>query len=180
MPSSFTAEFEEVRLTSLRKKIKKSYGDIYYKYPGQIRFEVKRPHRLVFVRNMKKTWIYRASLHPEEPGQLTETSNSKKRGGQRMRIVAFLDLLKGDLAKSKQFKMKKSKGVRILHFNKSSQKELGLTKATLEFKEKFNFKNLNSLEILKSDGKKIHFNFFNIQVNKKFIDSTFIYKRKKK
>ena len=163
LPKSFTASFEQVYLSTLTKKEKRSWGELSYKYPSNIRFEVERPKKVLFISNKKKSWVYRPPFIEGEKGEATEkdTNNTGLSG--------LLDSLQMGLADNHLYKVKKDKLKALLTFNTKSEKRFGVKESELIFKSKKHiFLNLSQLKVTYPNGKKVTFKLSKISEGKRF------------
>lgn len=143
IPDSFSASFEQVYKSALTGKEKRSKGTMDYKYPGSIKLVTSSPESLTYVSNEKKTWYYTPAFIESEPGQVTIQEATKNE------LTKFLDILRKGLLTNKLYKVTKNKkNDYFLNFTKDIAKDLGISKATLVFKNgKAEFKNLKSVEM---------------------------------
>jgi len=163
LPKSFTASFEQVYTSTLTKKEKRSWGELSYKFPSNIRFEVKRPKKVLFISNRKKSWVYRPPFMEGEKGEASE-KNTDNTG-----LAGLLDSLHMGLVDNKIYKVKKEKDKVFLSFNLKSEKRFGVKESELLFKsEKQVFTNLVELKVIYPDGKKVTFKLSNIFEGRKF------------
>ena len=88
LPKSFQTSFVQEYKSALKGKKRKSHGVIEYAYPSQIRFEVSKPDKLVYISNQKTSWYYSAPYIDGEPGTVS-VRKSKKNG-----LHKFFDSLK--------------------------------------------------------------------------------------
>ena len=162
-PKSFTASFEQIYKSTLTKKEKRSWGELSYKFPSNIRFEVKRPKKVLFISNRKKSWVYRPPFMEGEKGEASE-NNTDNTG-----LAGLLDSLHMGLVDNKIYKVKKEKNKVFLSFNLKSEKRFGVKESELLFKsEKQVFTNLLELKVIYPDGKKVTFKLSNIFEGIKF------------
>ncbi|MBT3584342.1 MAG: outer membrane lipoprotein carrier protein LolA [Halobacteriovoraceae bacterium] len=169
LPNSFKATFVQSFKSSLSGKIKKSRGNIAYRYPGNIRFETLKPSHIVFVSNREKTWYYTAPFLEGEAGEL-----SVQKAGKNS-LTRFFDVLKKGLKSNPLYKVKMIKGETFLEFTKKTAREVGLRKAGLKFTGKAKaFKNLKSIDLyyLKKK-KKVTLTLNSILENQKFKNEDF-------
>jgi outer membrane lipoprotein-sorting protein len=124
VPNSFTANFEET-IKSVTGKEKKTYGKVDYKFPGNLRFEVTRPEKSLFIINPKKTWFYQPAFIKGEKDQVTIQKSAD------LPLIKFLDSVKNGVENSKLFTIKYEKNAVVLTFVKTIQKEMGVEAVTL-------------------------------------------------
>ena len=162
LPQSFSAKFEQEYVSALKGRVKKGQGSIEYKYPGQIRFESNTPSTVIYVSNSVKAWYYRAPFIEGEQGEVTE---SKATEGSTT-YIKFFDSLKNGLISNNYYDVKKGEAV-ALTFKAKAVKELGIKQSILYFKNKESqkFDEIESIELLFSDGKKSKLKFVDLKVN---------------
>lgn len=163
LPESFAAKFEQVYISSLTKKEKKSYGALDYKFPGHIRFEVERPNNVLFISNNKTNWIYRPPFVEGEPGELTEKKS------EEIGLSGLLDALNQGLEDNPQFKIDKKDNQVKMIFTPSTAEKIGLKEGVLIFKKgkSLVFDTIEEIEITYLDQKKVSFKLS--QINPKII-----------
>jgi outer membrane lipoprotein carrier protein len=170
LPKSFTASFEQVYKSTLTKKEKRSWGELSYKFPSNIRFEVEKPKKVLFISNRKKSWVYRPPFIEGEMGEATE-KNTDNTG-----LAGLLDSLQMGLSDNKLYKVFKNNGKVNLKFNPKSEKRFGVKESELIFKNnKQVFSNLSELKVTYPDGKKVTFKLSKISKDKKFKSGFFIF-----
>lgn len=153
LPETFSAKFEQVYISSLTKKEKKSFGVLDYKFPGNIRFQVEKPNNIIFVSNNKTNWIYRPPFIEGEPGELTIKKS------EEIGLSGLLDTLNQGLEDNPQFKIdKKDNRVKMIFAPKTSEK-IGLKEGLLIFKagKSVGFDAVDEIEITYPDQKKVSF-----------------------
>ncbi|MCO4792883.1 MAG: outer membrane lipoprotein carrier protein LolA [Bacteriovoracaceae bacterium] len=174
LPGSFKADFSQEYKTSLKGKIKKSTGQIEYKYPSQIRFEVLAPDKVVFISNKKKSWYYQAPFIEGEPGEL----NIRKTG--KNGLSRFFDILKKGLKTNKFYTVKNKSEKSELKFVKTVAKELDIKEAQLVFKsKKREFNNIKNVELVYLDGHKIKLSFKGVKTGVPLKKERFVFKTPK-
>lgn len=159
LPQTFSANFEQVQVSALSGKEKKSQGHIEYKFPGHIRFEVQKPDVIIFVSNPQKTWYYTAPFIAGEAGEMTVKPTGK------LALSKFFDALKQGLKTNALYSVKDKEGNTELYFSPKSQDELGIVKATLIFNQKKDFASLSMIELLKNDKTKVKLIFSGMKLN---------------
>ena len=170
LPRSFSASFEQVYLSSLTKKEKKSWGNLSYKFPGNIKFEVQKPKKILFISNKKKSWIYRPPFIEGEKGELTIKNTS------RTGLAALLDSLQLGLTNNAYYKVNKNNKIVSLVFNIESEKKFGIKKGRLIFKTtNYSFKNLVELKITYPDKRKVSFKLSKLELDKNFKKNFFTF-----
>ncbi|RLA66114.1 MAG: hypothetical protein DRQ88_07895 [Epsilonproteobacteria bacterium] len=174
LPNSFSASFEQIYISSLTKKEKKSWGELSYKYPSNIRFEVEKPKKILFISNRQKSWVYRPPFIEGEKGEVTE-KNTDGTG-----LTGLLDSLRMGLINNKLYRVTKGNGKAVLSFNSRSLKKFGVKESELIFKNKSEiFSDLSELRVTYPDGHKVSFKLSKIIQNQKFETSFFSFKTPK-
>lgn len=170
LPSSFSANFTQEYISSLKGKVKKGNGSIEYKFPGNIRFETSNPTHVLYVTNGKKSWYYSFPFIEGEEGELTESNSSDGSG----LFTKFFDSLKNGLKANSLYDVKQEGEAYTLIFTKKSSSEVGMKKAKLIFTSaKAEFSNLNSIEIEFLDGKKSTMKLSDLKLNPNFDGAKF-------
>ena len=163
LPKNFKSSFVQEHKSKLKGKIVKSYGKVEYSFPSQIRFEIDKPDKLIYVSNKKLSWYYTAPFIEGEPGTL----NIRKSEGNGLH--RFFDSLKGGLTSNKLYKVKKSGVTAQVTFSKKIAKELEIAFAVFKFKEKgFQFTSLKTIEVTYLDKRKVKLDFTKINTNISF------------
>lgn len=174
VPGTFRAKVEQIIISTLSGKQKKTYGIIDYMYPGRFKYEQTEPsnNKIVFVSNSEKSWFYKAPFLEGRPGDLIINPLKGK-----FSLSEFFDLLSNGLSDNKMYKVKKEKGIYLLSFSGKYQKKIGFKKAKMIFKDKvyYSFGNLKTVQITKVNNKKVTFNMLDIKRNLKFKKSHFIF-----
>ena len=169
LPKSFRAEYKQTIKKVVSGREQETLGTINYLYPSKIRFEQKRPERIVWVSNSKKSWFYQAPFIKGEPGQLKVIEGGKNVVGD------LFDLLKGGLSSNKHYKVSRNKKRVTIKFNPKTKRELEIARARLLFKNQEAFKEIDSMEIFQADGKVIRLKFTNIEVDLKYSSKLFVF-----
>ncbi len=172
VPDSFIATFEQVFKSSVSGKIKKSKGTIQYKYPGNIRIEIKNSKgEIIFVSNSKKSWYYRSPFLPGSPGELKIKENGE------MLVSSFLDALRAGITSNKNYQVKTVSNKEELKFRSPFSEKIGARKASLFFKPntKKTFDMLSVIDIIEINGKKITIKLLNIDKSIKINKSRFTF-----
>lgn len=170
LPLSFETKFIQTHINSISGKTKQSEGELKYKYPGRIRFEVVKPDQVVFVSNLERSWFYTPPVMEGEPGDVTISKSSDNP------LLKFLDTLKGGLKNSKSYRVQNpTPNTVIVFFNEKSQKEVGLKEAKLTFSKGEEFKDLKNLHLTYPDGKIVQFELRDLNIKPKLNDETFIF-----
>jgi len=179
LPSTFKVDFAQEYKTSLKGKVKKSSGHIQYKYPSQIRFEVTKPDKVVFVSNEKKSWYYQAPFIEGEPGELNVRETGKTG------LSRFFDVLKKGLKTNKFYEVKnkseKSESIQTgIKFQEKFAKELDIKGAMITFNDKKrDFKNIKNMELTYVDGHKIKLHFTGMKTGLSMKAENFVFKAPK-
>ena len=122
LPKSFSAQFEQEYVSTLKGKVKKGNGTIDYLYPGNIRFKTTIPSEILFVSNGIKSWYYRAPFIEGEEGEVTETSAKEGSGI----FTRFFDSLKNGLSDNAIYTVSKKDKESTITFLEKSKKETGI------------------------------------------------------
>lgn len=164
LPESFSAKFEQIYISSLTKKEKKSFGVLDYKFPGNIRFEVEKPNNIIFVSNNKTNWIYRPPFIEGEPGELTIKKS------EEIGLSGLLDTLNQGLEDNPQFKIDKKENRVKMIFNPKTSEKIGLKEGLLIFKagKSVGFNAVDEIEITYPDQKKVSFKLSQINAKVTF------------
>lgn len=174
LPNTFKVDFSQEYKTSLKGKVKKSSGHIQYKYPSQIRFEVTKPDKVVFVSNKEKSWYYQAPFIEGEPGEL----NVRKTG--KTGLSRFFDVLKKGLKTNKFYEVKNDSEKSVIKFVDKFAKELDIKGALITFKDKKrNFENIKNMELTYVDGHKIKLHFTGMKTGLSMNKENFVFKAPK-
>lgn len=177
LPTSFTANFSQEYLSSLKGKVKKGTGSIEYKFPGNIRFETTSPTHVLFVTNGLKAWYYTYPFIETEAGELTEASSKEGSG----LFSKFFDSLKNGLKSNAMYDVKKINEKYLVSFKEKASKEVGIKSATLTFeKEKEDFVYLQTIDLEFLDQKKSLMKLADIKINPQFTINHFIFVLPKK
>ena len=172
LPKSFSAQFDQEYVSTLRGKIKKGEGTIDYLYPGKIKFKTSLPSEVTFVSNGTKTWYYRAPFIEGEEGEVTESSAKEGTGI----FTKFFDSLNNGLNTNKLYSVVKNELDCKLTFTEKAKKEIGIKEAILIFKKPKNeFSSLKSIELVFPDDKKSSIFFKEIKINLIFEEKFFLF-----
>lgn len=171
LPETFSAKFEQVYVSSLTKKEKKSYGVLDYKFPGNIRFEVEKPNNILFISNNKTNWIYRPPFVEGEKGELTIKKS------EEIGLSGLLDTLNQGLSDNPQFKIEKTGNKVRMIFNSSTVEKIGLKEGLLVFQSpsKEDFNSIVEIEITYPDQKKVSFKLSQINPKVSFDSNHFTF-----
>ena len=161
VPASFSAHFEESFISMATNKEKKSFGNIDYKFPGHVRFEITSPNPSLFVSNPLKSWYYMPPFVAGEQGQVTIQKSNK------LPLAKFLDSIKNGFEGSKLFTHKYVGKELILTFVSTVQKDLSLKEVTFhatkdaKLVEKIN--EFENMTLIYADGKKVNLKFLELK-----------------
>lgn len=167
LPSAFRCQFTQEEKSLVSGKIKKSEGQIEYRQPGRIRFEILKPHQIVFVGNPKRTWYYSAPAFDGEPGEVTISN------GAQHPILKFFDILSKGLVKNDSYDVVKKDGIATLNFSKVAKEEFGLKSAVLTMGSDYTFPSLKKISVTLSDNKTIELFLSNLKPNVALPESVF-------
>lgn len=153
LPKSFSFSFEQRFISKISKKEKISSGNLDYLYPGNIRFEIENPDKVIFVSNNEKSWYYTAPFIEGEEGELTIRSNDK-----RMVLAKFFDSLQKGLTNNEIYSVESVKEGKKLIFREAAKVDLGIKEAFLYLdNDKTDFKSISKVLINYSDDRKTTF-----------------------
>ncbi len=169
LPSAFRCQFTQEEKSLVSGRINKSEGQIEYRKPGRIRFEIKKPNQLVFVGNPKRAWYYTAPPFEGEPGEVIISK------GAQHPILKFFDILSSGFAENKSYKVNKNDGVVTLNFTKKAQEEFDLKSAVLNMGKDYTFPTLSKISVTLTDGKTIQLVLSDLVPNVALPDSRFIF-----
>ena len=167
LPSSFVADFEQSHKSIIKGETKKSSGTLEYKYPGNIRLEIKKPDNIIFVSNTNKSWYYVAPFMDDEPGECTVKASSE------MPLLKLLDVLQKGLVNNEYFKVERNKELVTLAFVR--EKQFGLKQARLKFSSGENFSALKGIELVHSDDKVVSLILSNVRSNASISRNRFVF-----
>lgn len=170
LPATFTSKFEQEYVSALKGKIKKGFGTIEYKFPGQIRFESTTPSSVIYTSNGSKSWYYRAPFIEGEQGEVSESA--VKNGD--MAYIKFFDSLRMGLTSNKFYDVQKGDIVN-LKFKLNSQKALGISESQIYFKKNGSqkFSEIEFIELTFPDGKKAKLKFLDLKTDIAINDERF-------
>jgi outer membrane lipoprotein-sorting protein len=144
IPNSFVGDFYEIHKGS-RGRVKKIPLKIKYLAKGNIYYESFDEDgllQLAYVCNPDKTFKYNPPLFEDEKGELAIGDSNK------FCYSKIFDSLSQGLKDNKLYKVKESKNLAIINFEKDAEKQLGLKKINITFKgnEKANIEDIKSME----------------------------------
>lgn len=162
LPQSFSAQFEQEYVSTLKSRVKKGNGKVDYQFPGKIRFETNTPSTVIYVSNAIKAWYYRAPFVPEEQGEVTITSAANG----ATPFTKFFDVLKNGLKSNSQYIVERKENVSTLKFLKDASAEYGISEASIVFKDKGEaFKDIDYIELTFNDKKTSKLKFKDLKIN---------------
>ena len=160
LPKSFKTTFTQEYKSALKGKMKKSLGKIEYVYPSQIRFEIDKPDKIIYVSNKKTSWYYTAPFIEGEPGTLSV------RKSQKTGLHKFFDSLKKGLVSNSLYDVKTLGKTTKIKFKKKMIEELDIIEAIFTFKGNVKkFQALNDILVTYSDNHKIRMKFEEIKID---------------
>jgi outer membrane lipoprotein carrier protein len=170
LPTSFSANFSQEYVSSLKGKMKKGDGTIDYKFPSNIRFETNNPTHVIYVTNGSKAWYYTFPFIDGEKGELTESSAQNGSG----LFTKFFDSLKNGLKSNNLYDVKKENNKTTVLFKDKTKKEIGVKLAVLTFKTTTEeFSTIESIDVEFLDSKKSLMKLSNIKLNPNFESNKF-------
>lgn len=170
MPKSFEAQVVQKQKSALSGKVKESRGKLAYRYPGHLRFEIKKPDEVIFVSNKLKTWYYTGPFIEGESGEVTVSNE-----GNHI-LTKFFDSFSKGLETNSLYSVQKNGEKVEVTFDEKLQKKLGVLSATFRFKtQKYKFEELDGLSILQQDRQKLSLSLEEIKTGQKLPDQTFVF-----
>lgn len=170
MPKSFKAQVVQKQKSALSGKLKESRGELSYRYPGHLRFEIERPEEVIFVSNNIKTWYYTGPFIDGESGEVTVSNE-----GNHI-LTKFFDSFSKGLKTNSLYSVKKDGEKVEVIFDKKLQEQLGVLSATFNFKtQNYNFKELKGLKILQHDKQNLTLSLEEIETDPKLSKKTFVF-----
>ena len=170
LPASFRVHYTQEEKSIATGKIKKSEGQIEYRMPGNIRFEISKPNQVIFVANPKKSWFYTAPAFEGEAGEVTIS------GGANHPILKFFDVVaKGDLKDNENYKVSRDQLSTKLDFSTKAQNDFGLTSALLRFEKSEVFSDLSAIAVTLTDGKTIRLQLTKLEPNVALPSKNFVF-----
>ncbi|MFZ9000253.1 MAG: LolA family protein [Bacteriovoracaceae bacterium] len=163
-------DFIQVIKSEISGKLRKSKGQIDYKYPGQIRFKVEDKVSSLFVSNRKTQWYYTPPFIEGEQGEVKISKNNKNI------LTDLFDIIKkyGE-KKNKHYEVTNSSEKQsLITFLPEAQQKLGAKSLELSFiKKTRQFNDINKFVIQYNDERKVTFEVVSLELNKKFKVSHF-------
>lgn len=170
MPKTFEAQVIQKQKSSLSGKVKESRGQLAYRYPGHLRFEIKNPDDVTFVSNQSKTWYYTGPFIDGESGEVTVSNK-----GDHI-LARFFDSFSKGLRNNSLYEVKKAGEQVEVTFDEKLQKKLGVLSATFDFKtQDYKFEELKGLEILQHDQQVLTLNLEDIKTGHELSDERFVF-----
>lgn len=170
MPKSFEAHVVQKQKSALSGRVKESRGQLAYRYPGHLRFEVKKPDEVIFVSNKLKTWYYTGPFIDGESGEVTISNE-----GNHI-LTKFFDSFSKGLESNSLYSVKKNDDKVEVTFDEKLQKQLGVLSATFNFKgQDYKFEELKGLSILQHDRQKLTLTLEDIKTGRELPDQTFVF-----
>ncbi|MES2528153.1 MAG: outer membrane lipoprotein carrier protein LolA [Bdellovibrionota bacterium] len=172
LPASFSAQYENSWQSAIGGT-KKEFGTIDYKYPSNVRLDVKSEPHLTLVTNKATSWYYQPAFVKTEQAQVTIQKSSSHP------VIKFLDSLKEGVESSKYFSSKENGNDLVLTFNKEGQKEFSLTEVTLHgakpYKDITGLKDIQSIDLKDANGKLKSLRFLDLKEGVTFPATHFIF-----
>lgn len=171
VPSQFQIKFVQSFKSVVSGKVKKSKGQIDYRYPGSIRFKEFKSNT-EFVSNPRTSWYYSPPFIKGEKGTVQVNS------GKRFVIGRLFDALKNGLKSNAQYRVKSlKKSVYELTFLGKTADELNLKKAFVYFSGKSlnSLKGVGKMKLMYQDGKKVDFLFETFKDDISFSEAHFVF-----
>lgn len=156
LPNSFSASYTN-SWQSATGSTRTENGTIDYKFPGNVKLDVKSNPQATFVTNKTTSWYYQPAFSKEEQGQVQVSKSSGHS------VIKFLDSLKNGVEKSQYFSSKENGNDLVLTFNAAGEKEFSLKEVTIHgaksFKDVTSLKDITSIDMKDSNGltKKLQF-----------------------
>ena len=156
LPASFSAQYVN-SWQSATGSTRTENGTIDYKFPGNVKLEVKSNPQATFVTNKTTSWYYQPAFSKEEQGQVQISKSSAHS------VIKFLDSLKNGVEKSQYFTSKENGNDLVLTFNSAGQKEFSLSEVVVHglktFKDVASLKDIESIDMKDTNGltKKLRF-----------------------
>jgi outer membrane lipoprotein-sorting protein len=169
VPSAFKVEFEQVQVSSLTKRERKSAGEMKYKAPNKLFFSVSSPDEVVFVTDGVLTYYYTPPFIEGEAGELTIQESSDNV------LSRFFGSLSHGLATNPSYAVEKKSGKQaLIKFEETIARDLGVKTAEFFFKgSKQEFSQIQKIHLAQLDGTELTLNFKKIQTDIKLDDTVF-------
>lgn len=159
VPKSFQADFSNSYTSQVSGKEKTSSGTLSFMAPGNIRFEVTKPDKILFISNDKKSWYYTPAIIEGEPGDL------KIGKPDPYHLLDFFKALDKGLTSGNDFDAKTDGLKSELVFKKHFSEKFKISAAELNFSDQVSFKTLTELRLTYADGKKLKINFSKVDTS---------------
>lgn len=170
MPKTFEAQVLQQQKSALSGKIKESRGQLAYRYPGHLRFEIKKPDEVIFVSNRTKTWYYTGPFMDGESGEVTISHE-----GDHI-LAKFFDSFSKGLESNSLYKVQKKAEKVEITFDEKLQKKLGVLSATFDFKTRdYKFDELKGLKIIQHDQQVLTLALDKIKSGHELSDNKFVF-----
>ncbi len=170
-PTSFRVDFNQ-DFVSITGKVKSSKGSIEYLFPSNIRIKEYKDNS-EFVSNAKNSWYYVPPFIKSEKG----TVQINQAGA--MVLGKLFDSLRPGLKDTDFFTVKKNKDDITLNFTVKGKQEWKVDSAKMTFSSKISdtltMKELQKLEVVYVDKKKVNLSFFNHMSDVKFPKDYFVF-----
>jgi outer membrane lipoprotein carrier protein len=172
LPASFSAQYENT-WQSATGSTKKEFGSIDYKFPGNVKLDVKSDPQATFVTNKNTSWYYQPAFSKEEQAQVTIQK------GSAHPVIKFLDSLKDGVGNTKYFTSKENGNDLVLTFTPDGKKDFSLQEVTLHgtkaFKDVASIKEIDSIDLKDSNGKTKKLKFIELKEGASFSPSHFTF-----
>ena len=174
LPSQFQASFVSID-EDVFDGVKKTKGELSYKYPKRLKMEFFSDPKTIYVRNLSDIYLYKAPKFKGVPGELTIT-----KGGSGDLMNFFDSLRVNGLDSNKNYEVQKKGNVVKIIFSKGKAKQLKMTNAQLNFEaSKYDFKLIKSIAVTLDSEKVVNYELGNIDVNAKLSKEHFVFKTPK-
>jgi outer membrane lipoprotein-sorting protein len=198
LPIQFKASFVSIDENIFTDEIKKTKGELSYKYPKRLKMEYNSDPKVIYTSNLSEIYLYTAPKKDPKlknvPGELRITK------GGRGDLMNFFDSLRvNGLNSNKSYKVTKKENVVNIIFTKDKAKQLKITKAKLSFhvsskntktmkkgkktnkskQYKYDFKSLKALAVTLNSKKVVNYELDKIDTNVKLSKDYFVFKTPK-
>ncbi len=171
IPQSFSARYENSWQSAIGGT-KKQEGTLDYKYPSNVRLDVKSEPKLTLVTNKTTTWYYQPAFNPKEESQVSIQKSSSHP------VIKFLDSMKDGFENSKYFSSKANANDMTLTFNEAGKKEFSFQEVVLHANKAFKdvtLKDIESIDLKDANGKVQKLRFLELKEGATFPSSHFIF-----
>lgn len=169
IPEKFRMNYIQEFKSLVSRDNRTAKGVFEYKFPSNLRINQDTPEKMIYVSNKNKTWLYRAPLFDDEPGEVTVTT------GQDTGLSTFFDILKNGLTSNAYYQVQDKNHEAVLIFNNSAIKKTGIKMAKLQFKKDKQFENTEKMFITYEDGREVTMTLSNIDKEAKFEKDNFLF-----